>query len=336
MASRVTINASALESGFNSNTYYADFFEGLTSGDGAFYGGTPDMAFGGEYYMNGSQHVRSYTDGTDPVSSSVLLDGSDLAYDFIHHGAMYGHGISGAIDGMIFGDWVEGTTTGTQGNGAEGRVTGFGTAVAIDGLGLSAAPGSGSNPETNPTYALYKMVQDMDGAGIAELLSDYKMKIIGTAEDDMLMGGAERDRLVGKGGDDMLKGGAGNDRLFGGRGQDELSGGAGEDRLVGGGGKDTLSGNGGKDFLVGGTGGLGADTFVMIPGGARDVITDFEVARDMIDVSAFEGIASLDDFNVVEKDGFTRLAAEGVKVDLDGVSAEALTNDMFIFDHVVE
>ncbi len=326
MASRVTINASALESGFNSNTYYADFFEGLTSGDGAFYGGTPDMAFGGEYYMNGSQHVRSYTDGTDPVSSSVLLDGSDLAYDFIHHGAMYGHGISGAIDGMIFGDWVEGTTTGTQGNGAEGRVTGFGTAVAIDGLGLSAAPGSGSNPETNPTYALYKMVQDMDGAGIAELLSDYKMKIIGTAEDDMLMGGAERDRLVGKGGDDMLKGGAGNDRLFGGRGQDELSGGAGEDRLVGGGGKDTLSGNGGKDFLVGGagddlltggkgrdilTGGLGADTFVMIPGGARDVITDFEVARDMIDV-------------------------EGVKVDLDGVSAEALTNDMFIFDHVVE
>ncbi len=63
-----------------------------------------------------------------------------------------------------------------------------------------------------------------------------------------------------------------------------IRGGFGSDRLTGGPGSDTISGGAGDDFL---TGGPGADRFVF--GGVdlgRDQITDFEISKDLIDVSA--------------------------------------------------
>ena len=63
-----------------------------------------------------------------------------------------------------------------------------------------------------------------------------------------------------------------------------LNGGAGNDMLDGGGGADMLDGGAGNDDL---TGSGGADTFVFSPGGGSDVITDFAVADDRIDLRAF-------------------------------------------------
>ena len=70
--------------------------------------------------------------------------------------------------------------------------------------------------------------------------------------------------------DDILRGGQGDDRLLGG---------AGEDTLVGGHGRDTL------------TGGADADVFRFTraaesPKGKADLITDFEVGLDVINLSA--------------------------------------------------
>lgn len=113
---------------------------------------------------------------------------------------------------------------------------------------------------------------------------------------DTLDGGSGDDKLAGGNGNDKLSGGSGNDALDGGAGSDTLDGGLGNDRLVGGSGTDTLKGGSGDDVLIGGagkdslSGGAGNDTFVFLkedstsPG---DVINDFEVGYDRIDVSAY-------------------------------------------------
>ncbi|MBL4769009.1 MAG: calcium-binding protein [Rhodobacteraceae bacterium] len=66
-----------------------------------------------------------------------------------------------------------------------------------------------------------------------------------------------------------------------------------DDLLSGLGGDDTLQGNGGDDILMDGSGldhlygGLGADIFVMEIDGLRDVIHDFQLGIDRIDLSGF-------------------------------------------------
>ncbi len=92
--------------------------------------------------------------------------------------------------------------------------------------------------------------------------------------DDTLNGGAGNDRLEGNGGNDMLLGGSGDDQLLGNFGRDDLQGGFGNDLLLGGESRDTL------------TGGMGNDIFVyhsIVDAG--DIITDFEVGSDKIDLS---------------------------------------------------
>ena len=90
-------------------------------------------------------------------------------------------------------------------------------------------------------------------------------------------------------GDDIINGGDGNDQLAGEGGDDQLFGDAGDDILNGGEDNDTLAGGLGSDVL---TGGAGLDVFVFTPvdsliGTDIDIITDFDVNADRIDLSAF-------------------------------------------------
>ncbi|WP_040261690.1 putative Ig domain-containing protein [Pseudomonas massiliensis] len=101
----------------------------------------------------------------------------------------------------------------------------------------------------------------------------------------------------------VLDGTSGSDTLTGTSGTDTLNGLAGEDTLNGGGGNDLINGGAEADTL---TGGAGADTFVYASrldsyrnyntGGATvtDLITDFDVASDKIDLSEL-GITGLGD-----------------------------------------
>jgi Ca2+-binding RTX toxin-like protein len=89
---------------------------------------------------------------------------------------------------------------------------------------------------------------------------------VGIGNDDLIRGGAGRDRIGGKGG---------NDRLFGESGDDQIWGDDGDDILRGGLGNDTLTGD---DF----SGGQGADTFVLAVGEGTDTIVDFEAGIDVI------------------------------------------------------
>ncbi|NNE51586.1 MAG: hypothetical protein HKN30_04210 [Sulfitobacter sp.] len=92
------------------------------------------------------------------------------------------------------------------------------------------------------------------------------------------------DTRIAKGQGGPLSGGDKDDILQGGAGADLLNGGAGNDILVDGAGEDRL------------TGGAGADTFILMADGQEDIIADFDVLNDRIDLSDFNplnGIGTL-------------------------------------------
>ncbi len=133
----------------------------------------------------------------------------------------------------------------------------------------------------------------LEGGDGADTLSGGggKDRLDGGAGNDTLSGGNRNDTLDGGAGNDILVGGNSNDTLNGGIGRDRLIGGWGPDALDGGGGKDVLTGDGGDDYIFGGmgddimTGGAGADTFRFLRTGGHDVITDFNDAEDILDLT---------------------------------------------------
>lgn len=331
----LTIDGSALK-GFNFLGYIGDYFEDLASGTNSFYGGDPDYVFGGQYYLNGSQILTRYADAEGDQSQKVaLVDGETLAYDFLHYGPAYGHGISGSVDKLTFGDWIDGRTTGTEGTGAAGRVTGLAEKLTIDGFDLSAAPGAGFDPAVNKVYALYSALRDMDADAIYDILSGYSLHMTGSARADTLTGFAGDDTLFGGNGADLLRGAAGADTLYGGAGADRLFGDAGNDTLFGGSGADKLWGGAGNDILVGGAGcdtligGRGADTFVFDATSAIDTICDFNLVQDRIDLTAFA--TDFDDLTIKSASFGSKVVVDDVTIRLAGIDAAAVHEGIFLF-----
>jgi len=349
----VRIDASALD-GFNLLTYFADYFAGFDSGDNEFFGGFPTQAFGGApFFVSGSQVLTTYRlppeaagDDAEPVPTNTvaLLEGDGIAYDFLVHGPQFGHGITGKVNSLKTGTFVEGQSSKAMGTGPEGAVTGLDTGLVIDGLGLESEPGAGPVP-TNPVNAIYSALQDMDSDAIVALLKTYSLEIIGTGStdsirgfdgDDMLMAKAGDDVAFGGRGDDEIRGGAGGDEVRGGRGADDLDGGADADMLVGSIGNDSIDGGDGADTITGGlgkdvlTGGDGPDVFVIRGTSKRDIITDFVSGTDKIDVTEL-AVSGLDDFTIVEGNGSVRLQLGDVRVRLEDVAEADLDAGDFLF-----
>jgi len=117
--------------------------------------------------------------------------------------------------------------------------------------------------------------------------------IYGQEGNDLLRGGEGDDVLYGDLGDDIVGGGKGNDLLYGGLGNDILKGGPGNDTLHGGFGNDILRGSLGNDIIYGDEGddtlwgGEGQDIFVFTENSGNDIIKDFELGEDVIDVGGF-------------------------------------------------
>ncbi|WP_426199417.1 glycosyl hydrolase family 28-related protein [Pseudomonas sp. DC3200b2] len=143
-----------------------------------------------------------------------------------------------------------------------------------------------------------------------------------------LSGTSTADTLYGDWGDDSLYGLAGNDTLGGSVGDDLLVGGAGSDRLTGGSGADTF-----RFDSVG-------DSYA----GSADLITDFSVQRDLLDVSAlgFTGLGDGTDgtlkvtYNASSDRTYVRSSeadADGHKfqVTLVGDYSHILSDDQFVF-----
>ena len=138
--------------------------------------------------------------------------------------------------------------------------------------------------------------------------------LYGGADDDVIVGGTGNDELHGEDGRDILNAGVGDDILIAGNGRDILLGGEGNDSLYGGLASDLLEAGDGNDILAGGEGadvlrgGLGSDIFIYkniseSRVGTRDVISDFDINADKIDLSNLGAIYS--DLEIVVGDGAT-------------------------------
>ncbi|MEO5615251.1 MAG: calcium-binding protein [Cypionkella sp.] len=158
---------------------------------------------------------------------------------------------------------------------------------------------------------------DINGTGNASANT-----LTGNAGDNRLHGYTGNDKIYGGSGNDLIYGDQGNDVLVGGVGLDALYGGAGNDILRGETGEDRLYGSAGADTLTGDVGTAGGydDVFVFqrasdIPNtGSLDLITDFHIGEDKIDLSAIDakaGTLANDAFSFVVS--FSNVAGQLIK-----------------------
>ena len=254
----------------------------------------------------------------------------------------------GDLDDALTGTAGDDTLSGTAGddtlNGLAGDDTLHGSpgADALNG-GAGADTADYSQSNAGVLVRLHDARAVKFGHAQGDTLTGIE-HLIGSRHNDTLAGDGGDNRLEGRdgndvlyggptGGDDMMYGGNGDDRLFGGRGDDTLTGGAGFDYLKGGPGDDELVAGEGMDILYGGN---GRDTFVFSPsnvGGA--VIADFSNGEDRIDLTAFTGINSTRDLDIVSHGDNVRIEVSGADylttIILSGFDMNNLDNSDFLF-----
>jgi serralysin len=179
-----------------------------------------------------------------------------------------------SIDGTFADNQLNGTAKGDTICGEGGSDTLSGGAgndlYLIDGNDhiVEAANGGADSVMSWQSYTLEANVENLQLLGSSNLT--------GT-------GNSLPNHLVGNAGDNLLDGGYANDRIEGGAGNDTVIGGAGCDILAGGDGNDRLDGSSGSDQM---TGGAGSDTFVLGSLKMHDVISDFQVGTDHLEIHA--------------------------------------------------
>jgi Ca2+-binding RTX toxin-like protein len=161
---------------------------------------------------------------------------------------------------------------------------------------------------------------------------------------DILFGGSGWDVLNGGDDDDYLNGGGDTDFLNGGNGDDIIEGGEGIDLLIGGDGEDFLDGGAGNDRLEAGfdrdgdtlTGGAGNDKFVFGGANGDDLITDFTDGEDIIDLSAYNRVDDVEDFDINQDGDSDNVVISGYDgsdsfILVENANVEDFTNDDFSF-----
>ena len=134
------------------------------------------------------------------------------------------------------------------------------------------------------------------------LIGDADLEGIGSGDDNLIAGNSGANRLRGLSGNDTMIGEGGDDTLNAGTGDDSLSGGVGNDILLGIDGADTLNGGAGNDKLFGGTDNE-RDVFLFEDGFGLDLIRDFDIGEDVIDLA---GVSWIEDFADMELNHLTQ------------------------------
>ena len=189
---------------------------------------------------------------------------------------------------------------------------------------LNGGPGDDYAYYTNSDVGVLVRLHEARAVKYGEAEGDTLIDIehlVGSEHNDILAGDGEDNILEGRNGDDVLYGGpaGGDDRMYGGNGDDRIFGGKGNDILTGGEGNDLLKGGPGEDTLiVDGDdmdvlyGGPDKDTFRFFPsdlGGGS--IRDFSDGEDVIDLTEFAGVISLDDLDIVSHGDNVRIRLSG-------------------------
>ena len=163
--------------------------------------------------------------------------------------------------------------------------------------------------------------------------------VLGGSGNDFVSGGDDRDIVRGGSGNDVVDGGKHDDFLMGDTGNDHILGGHGWDRLFGGEGNDFLEGGSGDDVMIGGAGddlmigGAGKDHFVYFENAGNDVIREFELDKDVIDLRLLPEAIRFSDLSIADmEDGcgvrITHEALDG-SIEIRGVAASDLSKSNF-------
>ena len=157
---------------------------------------------------------------------------------------------------------------------------------------------------------------------------------------DIIYGGETIDTINSGAGDDYIVAGDGNDIINAGGGDDIIYGGTGNDTINAGSGKDTIYLEGDLDVISGGS---DADVFKLsyqdqaVKSGLTNLIKDFELGVDTLDLSNVKSIRSMDDITIstTYQNGKTYAKIEvghnKNAIYLEGVSSSSLTKDSFKF-----
>jgi Ca2+-binding RTX toxin-like protein len=211
--------------------------------------------------------------------------GNDRLYGGQGDDSLLGGAGSDELWGDVGNDTLNGGASGDAMVGGLGNDTYVVDTVA-DLVIENAAEGTDSlNATVSINLAAYANVENVT------LLGTGSINATGNNGVNRLTGSAGGNTLLALGGNDVVNGGGGNDSIDGGTGNDVLDGSIGNDTLTGGTGLDTLYGGTGRDSL---TGGADADVFAWRStaeagfGVGRDVVSDFAVGVDKLDLSAMD------------------------------------------------
>ncbi len=289
-----------------------DFLEGNQGNDTLVAGEGNDIAHGGKdddlVYGNtgddmlfgelGNDTLIGGPSGTEPLGETgdqdVLygLDGDDwlagnLGRDTLFGGEGDDHGHGGKDDDRVVGELGDDTLLGEGGN--------------------DTLIGGTDNNSDDP-------IRDLNGADL----------LFGNGGDDRIEGNEGMDTLVGGDGNDTTYGGQGNDLLFGEAGNDLMWGDAGDDTLCGGTGNDTLIGGMGNDTLLAGE---GNDTFVLSADMGIDLISDFQVGQDVLQLDGLD----FNQLEMVQEGNNTQVSFNNQLIAvLEQVNVDDITSDSFI------
>ena len=160
-------------------------------------------------YVDGDGTLTG-TNGEDLIEAG---DGTDTLSGGNGDDVMRGYGGDDTLDGGEGADYIDG--------GAGIDTADYSASTAAVEIDLEAGTGLGGSAEGDVLI------------GIENILgSDQNDVLVGSLTANTLIGGGGADTLSGAAGDDTLIGDAGNDRLIGGEGGDILNGGAGLDWVV--------------------------------------------------------------------------------------------------------
>jgi Ca2+-binding RTX toxin-like protein len=155
--------------------------------------------------------------------------------------------------------------------------------------------------------------------------------VLGMADSDIVLGFDGDDLINGNQGDDTVYGGEGNDWVYGGKDNDLVSGGNGDDTVSGDLGNDTLCGCAGSDYL---SGGQGEDVFILASGKDADIIADFVVGEDMLQLCSgltFNDLSITQGVDDQAGNTLIRVSATGeLLATLTGVSVGVISADAII------
>ena len=236
-----------------------DLIFGNDGNDTLMGGGGNDTIFGGA----GNDVLRAgrYMDGGDGDDTLIGAQGTDQMLGGSGNDVLRGSGFAAGGDGND--TYYIGATGSLFISESNSVNSGNDTAVSLDTIQFSNVNGSGMADgvllfETYLTPPWFENIENL--------------RLIGLNSVDA-WGSDIANRITGNSGNNELRGFGGNDTLMGGAGQDTLYGGEGKDRL---------------------TGGADADIFAFrMPqeignGAGRDVVTDFTVGVDKIDLTSID------------------------------------------------